>query len=121
MATETARFDVEDYREDLERAPTNFQVGTKLLFENEAIRVWELRLGPGERVPFHCHRTPYFWVCIDGGRAVQRFPDGTMLHHEFGASDTEFLDEEQLETERIHDLENTGETTFRFHTVELLR
>lgn len=107
MATETARFDVDDYRDDLERAPTNFEVGTQLLFENEAIRVWELRLAPG--------------VCIDGGRAVQRFPDGTMLHVEFDSKDTDFLNDARLETERIHDLENTGETTFRFHTFELLR
>ena len=70
--------------------------------------------------PFHCHRTPYFWVCIDSGRAIQRYPDGHLIHVEFAARDTDFLDEARLETERIHDLENTGTTTFRFHTFELL-
>lgn len=119
--TTVEQFAVEDYSEELEQAPDNVSVGTKLLFENEEIRVWELRLEPGERVPFHCHRTPYFWVCIDGGRAIQRYPDGHLIQVEFGPHDTDFLDEDRLETERIHDLENTGETTFRFHTFELLR
>ena len=32
------------------------------------VRVWELRLDPGQRVLFHRHITPYLWVCVDGGR-----------------------------------------------------
>jgi hypothetical protein len=40
---------------------------------------------------------------------------------EFDSHDTDFLDEERLVEERIHDLENTGDTTFRFHAFELLR
>ena len=119
MATEI-RFSVEEYADELDRASTNYEVGTRLLSENDVTRIWELRLAPGERVPFHCHRTPYLWACIDGGRAVQRFPDGHLLEVEFESGDTDFLDRERLITEGIHDLENTGETTFRFHTVELL-
>jgi hypothetical protein len=117
----TAQFATEKYEVELQRAADNFEVGTSLLFENGSIRVWELQLAPGERVPFHCHRTPYFWVCIDGGLAIQRYPDGHLIHVEFEPRDTDFLDEARLETERIHDLENTGDTTFRFHTFELLR
>ena len=119
MAT-VERFVLDEYDEELQHAAENYEVGTTLLFENDEIRVWELFLGPGERVPFHCHRTPYFWVCIDGGRAIQRYPDGHLIHVEFESRDTDFLDEERLETERIHDLENTGDTAFRFHTFELL-
>lgn len=120
MAT-VERFATEEYAGELSRAEENVQVGTTLLFENEDVRVWELRLGAGERVPFHHHRTPYFWICIDGGRAIQRYPDGHLVHVEFDARDTDFLDRARLADERIHDLENTGETTFRFHTVELLK
>ena len=66
----TAQFAVEDFQDEIERAPENYEVGTRLLFENDDIRVWELQLSPGDRVSFHCHRTPYFWVCIEGGRAI---------------------------------------------------
>ncbi len=116
----TSTFRVEDFAEELERAPTNDQICTRLLFENERIRVWEMLLEPGERIPFHNHRTPYFWLCHEGGRGIQRFADGTLLEVEFVPGDTDFLDEARLETERIHDLENTGETTARFTAVELL-
>ena len=34
----------------------NVQVGTRLLFENERIRVWDITLEPGERLPFHRRR-----------------------------------------------------------------
>jgi len=119
--TTVAQFAVEGYREEIDAAPGNFQVGTKLLFENDQIRVWELRLEPGGRVPFHCHRTPYFWVCHEGGRGVQRFPDGTLLQIEFEPHDVDFLDEARLETEGIHDIENTGDKPCRFTTFELLR
>lgn len=114
------RFAVEDFAEELEAAPGNFQVGTRLLFENDAVRVWELRLSPGERLPFHCHRTTYYWACVVGGRAIQRFPDGTMHHVEFDVGDVDFLDEARLVREGIHDLENTGDTVCRFTTVEIL-
>ena len=29
----------------------NIQVGTRLLFENERIRVWDITLEPGQRLP----------------------------------------------------------------------
>ena len=34
----------------------NVAVGTGLLFENEQIRVWDITLAPGERLPLHRHR-----------------------------------------------------------------
>ena len=82
------------------------------------------RSSAGDTVPSRAsaynHRTPYFWLCHEGGRGIQRFVDGTLLEVEFVPGDTDFLDEARLETERIHDLENTGETTARFTAVELL-
>jgi hypothetical protein len=120
MAVET-RFRLEDFADELAAAPTNYEVATNLVFENERIRVWEMHLEPGERVPFHCHRTPYFWICHTSGRGIQRFPDGRLLHVEFGPNDVDFLDDERLETERIHDFENAGEAACRFTTFELLQ
>src|SRR2546423_1896270 len=79
MAMTEERFAVEEFEEELAAAPMNFEVATKLVFENERIRVWEMHLEPGERVPFHCHRTPYFWICHEAGRGIQRFPDGRLL------------------------------------------
>ncbi len=115
------QFALEEFADELAAAPTNFEIATKLVFENERVRVWEMHLEPGERVPFHCHRTPYFFICHEGGRGIQRFPDGRLLHLEFDRNDVDFLDDERLETDRIHDFENAGDTAFRFTTFELLR
>ena len=46
--------------------------------------------------------------------------DQGSLHVEFDRNDVDFLDDERLETERIHDFENAGETACRFTTFELL-
>jgi len=43
------------------------QVGDKILFENEHIRMWEVRLEPGQTIPFHIHHHPYLIVSLGGG------------------------------------------------------
>jgi len=51
-------------------------VGTKVLFENDRVRVWELRLDPGERSDVHRHELDHLLVEIDGDRvAVEPEPD----------------------------------------------
>ena len=37
-------------------------VGTKLLFENDRIRVWEMRLEPGQSCELHQHVNDYVFV-----------------------------------------------------------
>lgn len=40
------------------------QVGTKLLFENDRVRVWEMRLRPGESSARHMHHNDYLFVYL---------------------------------------------------------
>ncbi len=47
--------------------PATEEVGTKLLFENERIRVWNLALLPGESLPAHVHRLPFCFIVARGG------------------------------------------------------
>ena len=49
------------------------QVGTRLMFENEHVRVWDLALAPGESLEKHIHRRDYFFVVESGG--LIRFAD----------------------------------------------
>ncbi len=111
-------FDIADFAAELhgEQNPT---VGTTLLLENERVRVWEIRLEPGERTPFHWHTTPYFFVCVEAGRSRSRFPNGFYVDDDSEVGDTVFLDLSPDEP-HVHDLENIGSTTLRFTTVELL-
>lgn len=53
-------------------------VGTSLLHEDDHIRVWELRLEPGESSDLHHHQHDYLMVQIEGDEIAARFePDST--------------------------------------------
>jgi quercetin dioxygenase-like cupin family protein len=41
-------------------------VGTKLVFENDRVKVWEFTLAPGQAVETHTHQHPYFFYAIEG-------------------------------------------------------
>ncbi len=43
------------------------QVGTRVMFENERVRVWDLSLAPGEQLGKHIHRLDYFFIVVSGG------------------------------------------------------
>jgi quercetin dioxygenase-like cupin family protein len=42
-------------------------VGTKLIFENERVKIWEFTLQPGETTGLHTHQHDYFFYPIEGG------------------------------------------------------
>jgi mannose-6-phosphate isomerase-like protein (cupin superfamily) len=43
-------------------------VATRVLFDNERVRVWELSLAPGERSARHRHDLDYLLVFLEGER-----------------------------------------------------
>jgi mannose-6-phosphate isomerase-like protein (cupin superfamily) len=49
------------------------QVGTRLMFENDRVRVWDLSLAPGESLEKHIHRLDYVYIVESGG--LIRFAD----------------------------------------------
>ena len=104
---------------DVAEGPTNFAIGTKLLCENERVRVWEISLAPGERHVFHCHRTSYFWVAHTGANVRVSYPAGAYHDYEHQAGEVTYM--EIPEGERnIQDLTNTGDTSLHLTTIELL-
>ncbi|HJR99242.1 MAG TPA: cupin domain-containing protein [Actinomycetota bacterium] len=117
---EHGRFDPADYADELAAAPSNHDLGTSLWFENDHVRVFEVRLDPGARGPFHVHDRTYFWTVVEPGRGLQRFADGTFVVRDYALGDTRYLVHSR-EDSLVHDLENVGATTLRFVTVELKR
>jgi quercetin dioxygenase-like cupin family protein len=94
-------------------------VGTQLLSENERVRVWIIRLKPGERVGFHRHVLDYFWTSVNGGRGRQHLMDGTTVEHTYYAGETrhETYGPGQY---KVHDLTNLGDKDMIFNTIEFL-
>jgi hypothetical protein len=112
-------FDLDEFPEELAAAPSNFAVGSRLLHEDAVVRVWDITLAPGERLPFHCHRTTYLYRCHRGSLTRVRFPDGRGLVYE-SVPDEVHVHEIGSEDLVVHDLENAGETALSFTTIELL-
>lgn len=116
---EEGTFEVGEFAAELETAEANLEVGTTVWFENDRVRVWEIRLEPGQRGPFHAHTRSYFWTVVEAGRGLQRLPDGSFSVREYRVGDTKFMDHSPSDP-LVHDLENVGDTVLRFVTVELL-
>ncbi len=53
------------------------QAGSKLLFENDRVRVWDLTLAPGETTGMHRHEHDYLYVVIGDGALQGVSSDGT--------------------------------------------
>ncbi|MFL5881692.1 MAG: cupin domain-containing protein [Actinomycetes bacterium] len=117
--TEEGTFDPAEFQDELAVAASNLEVGTRLWFQNDRIKVWEIDLAPGERGPFHAHTRRYFWTVVEPGTGRQRSPDGTLKVRRYEVGDTQYSEPSRADP-MIHDLENAGETRLRFVTVELL-
>ena len=51
----------------------------RLLFENERVRVLEVRIGPGQFVPVHTHRWPGAVYVVSASDFIRRDGDGKLL------------------------------------------
>ena len=71
-----------------EQASNNPCVGNVLVSENERVRVWMIKLAPGERFGFHRHVLDYFWTCVTGGRGRQHVHDGTTIEYSYAPGET---------------------------------
>jgi len=61
--------------DDLDERPFG-DVGTRCLIDNDQVRVWELRLDPGQSSDLHHHTHDYVMVQVDGDRIAADFePD----------------------------------------------
>ncbi len=96
----------------------NGRVGQELRSETEDVRVWTIRLAPGERVAFHRHQLKYFWMAMTPGRSRSRFWTGETRETGYRAGDVRHFDYGPGDF-MIHDLENIGDTELVFVTVEL--
>ena len=95
-------------------------VGTKLLSETTSVRVWEIRLKPGERIQFHRHVLDYFWTAVTAGKGISHQTDGRTVEVTYTAGQTKHSTYDAGEY-KVHDLVNIGDTELIFTTVEFLR
>jgi hypothetical protein len=98
------------------------QVGTRMMFENDRVRVWDLALEPGESFAEHIHRLDYFYIVESGGLIRFADPDGPGGHR-----DVQFVDDQVAfrlvgPSGKIdHGLTNIGTKRHRNFVIELRR
>jgi quercetin dioxygenase-like cupin family protein len=84
----------------------------KLLFENERVRVFEVRFKPGEKIALHAHPDHVVYVLGDGKLKLS-YPDGKAVEVGLKAGQTLWIPAE------THAAENVGPTDAHSLVVEL--
>ncbi|MEM9141575.1 MAG: hypothetical protein AAGA86_01220 [Bacteroidota bacterium] len=103
---------------ELEEADYSDALGNHLLFQNDKIRVWEIRLNPKERLPFRVFRHNYCWSCSTGGLAISRNINGGVVFYSYEEEDIGHV-ELQGEFE-VFDFQNIGFQKLIVHIMEYL-
>ena len=94
-------------------------VGNMLVSESDRVRVWMIRLAPGQRFGFHRHVLDYFWTSVSGGRGRQHVHDGSTVEYTYQPGETRHESYGQGQY-KVHDLENIGDKEMVFMTIEFL-
>jgi beta-alanine degradation protein BauB len=105
--------------EEAGRMDTSEDLGTKLMLENDRVRIWEHRVPAGATGPMHLHRRPYLSVVVLGSSGDTLEADGNALEHfTFEPGNALWVGPEALP--ETHALRNTGEDEILIVTTELL-
>ena len=91
-------------------------IGSYVLFENDAVRVWAVVVEPGSKQPWHRHLLPYLIVPLTGGDIDIEIEsvDGTIRRPKEPVGEVMWRDAGE-----VHELRNIGASLYRNILVEL--
>ena len=96
------------------------QVGTRLLFENERVRVWDLALEPNDWLEKHIHRDDFLFVVLNGGELKHVDPQNPANDRAVSYQDDLVVFREAGENGTVHNrLVNVGDAPYRNLVIEL--
>lgn len=98
-----------------ERGVALGEVGQRVLLENEHVRVWEIRLEPGETIDFHIHYHPYLVVSLGGGENEIETIFGRHIKTDEPLGSTVFINEMRA----VHRLTNRAKVPYLSRLIEL--
>ena len=97
-------------------------VGTKVLFENESVRVWEMDLAPGESSAIHRHDHDYILVILEGDKiAAIPEPDSGGDHNEYFEAEVQTPMVVEMKKGGIETAKNVGEQRYYELLIEILK
>jgi quercetin dioxygenase-like cupin family protein len=95
-------------------------IASNLLFENERVRIWEMRLAAGAQGPIHEHELDHVLIQISGDRmAVVPEPDTASVYDEYTEADVFPGNYFFIERGGIERARNIGSQPFHEIVVEL--
>jgi hypothetical protein len=95
-------------------------IASKLLFENDRVRIWELRMEPGTTGPVHRHDLDHVLIQISGDRmAVVPEPDSQSIYKDYLEADVFPGNWFYVEKGGIEAARNVGKEPFHEIIVEL--
>jgi len=95
-------------------------VGTKVLFENDRVRIWEMRLGPGESSDVHRHELDNVLVLISGDKiAAIPEPDTAGPYRDYFEADVVPGTAVYVQRGGVETAKNVGAAPFHEIIVEL--
>jgi hypothetical protein len=97
------------------RGMTLGEVGQRIVLENEHVRIWEVRLEPGETIDFHIHYHPYILISLGGGENEIETVFGKKISIQEPLGSTVFIDDMRP----VHRLTNRSNVTYLSRLVEL--
>ena len=106
----------DQYIKELHSLEFKESLGNLLLFEDDTIKLWNLKLNKGERMPFVRHNKDYSWISESDAILKTRWGNGRISLIRVGKGDTEFF--ENSEKNVINDLENLGNNPVVFKVLE---
>ena len=80
-----------ELREELARNDRCGRVGWRLVSQTDRVRVWQIHLAPGERLPFHRHVLDYFWTVLTPARRCSHYGDGRIQEVRYVAGETQHI------------------------------
>ena len=104
-------------------------VGTRVVFEDDRIKVWELELGPGQKTAIHTHTMDYMFYVISGSSleildeednriGVFDYKDGDVLPLQLEGDELVVIGDESLRVPATHAARNVGDKFYRELLVE---
>ncbi len=89
-------------------------VGTKMLWEDDHVKTWDLVLEPGQSSDWHQHTMPYVFIVTRPGRLRAEYHDGA-------SSESDYALGEVVEGHcgSIHRVTNVGDALYSNSIVEI--
>lgn len=89
-------------------------IATKLILENEFVKIWDLTLNPGEATDWHKHLMDYIFVVTDNCRVNTEYIDGSVEYQNDAIGRVEYR-----KIDKVHRLVNVDNKIYKNIVIEI--